>query len=118
MLDYIPSVFVKVDEEPWGFLFLIINNFSQSFLRLRYMDQMFPWFLEHSLWSYRENEVRYQKRYLEISCEYAGEVHLLFALNLEQVCGNITYVSVKFLEHFTASTNNISLISFGRLVIA
>ena len=40
------------------------------------------------------------------------------SLNLEQVCGNVVYVSVEFLEEFTALTNIISMISLGRLVIA
>ena len=82
---------------------------------------MFSWFFKRSLRSYRENKVCCQKRYLEISCECVGEVHLFFAylsLNLEQVCDNIASVSVEFLEEFTVSTNMISMISLGRLVIA
>ena len=33
------------------------------------------------------------------------------SLNLEQVCDNIAYVSVEFLEEFTASTNIVSILS-------
>ena len=93
------------------------DSIISSLLQLPNLDQMFSWFFERLLRSYCEDEVKCQKRYLEISCEYVGEVHLSFSLIyhyiLEQVCDNIVHVSVEFLEEFTASANTISMISVG-----
>ena len=48
----------------------------------------------------------------------ASFFRLSIPLNLEQVCDNVDYVSVEFLEDFTAFSNIISVTSLSRLVIA
>ena len=40
------------------------------------------------------------------------------SLNLRQVCDNIVFVSAEFFEEFITSTNIISMISLGTLMIA
>ena len=89
-LNYIPWVFVRVNDDQHRSSFLIINNFSQTCYDSAIRTKMFSWFFERSLWSSRENEVSCQKGYLEISCEdvsyleisweYVREVHLFLAL--------------------------------------
>ena len=114
-------MFARVNDDTMQISISYHQQFKLNLLRLRNSDQMFSWFFERSRSSYREKKVSCQKRYLEISCEYVGEVHFFFrfniSLNPEQVGDNIAYASVEFLDKFTASTNISSMISLGRLVI-
>ena len=42
------------------------QQFEPSLLRLPYLVQMFSWFCKLSLWSYRGNEIKCYKRYMEM----------------------------------------------------
>ena len=42
------------------------QQIQSSLLRLRYLDQMFSWFFERSLWSYCGNEIKCYKHYMEM----------------------------------------------------
>ena len=92
------------------------QQFYPSLLRPRYSDQMFSWFFERSIWSYCESDECCQERCMEIwifmwICERSGSFFRFnISLNLEQVCENVAYVSVEFLDEFTASTNITSII--------